>query len=72
LIPPKTNHDGGRVDFLLGRIICLPWTKDQQVVVLEIVDDNPVVFEPGESEFVADTQERLQEQLWQLRFTNSQ
>jgi len=50
-----------------GKIICLPWTKDQQVVVLEIADDDPVVVEAGEIEFVADTQEQLQEQLWQVR-----
>ena len=54
---------------LMGRIICLPWTKDQQVAVLEIADDDPVVVELGEIEFVADTQEQLQEQLWQLRYT---
>jgi hypothetical protein len=54
---------------LMGRIICLPWTKGQQVVVLEIADDDPVVVEPGEIEFVADTQEQLNEQLWQLRYT---
>jgi hypothetical protein len=54
---------------LMGRIICLPRTKDQQVVVLEIADDDPVVVEPGEIEFVADTQEQLNEQLWQLRYT---
>ena len=54
---------------LMGRIICLPWTKDQQVVVLEIADDDPVVVEPSEIEFVADSQEQLQQQLWQLRYT---
>jgi hypothetical protein len=48
---------------LMGKIICLPWAKDQQVVVLEIVDDDPVVVEAGEIEFVADAQE----QLWQVR-----
>ena len=52
---------------LMGKIICFPWTKDQQVVVLEIVDDEPVVLEAGEIDFVADTQEQLQEQLWQVR-----
>jgi hypothetical protein len=52
---------------LMGKIICLPWTKDQQVVVLEIADDEPVVVEAGEIEFVADTQEQLHEQLWQVR-----
>jgi hypothetical protein len=26
---------------LMGRIICLPWIKDQQVAVLEITDDYP-------------------------------
>ena len=52
---------------LMGKIICLPWTKDQQVVVLEIADDDPVIVEAGEIEFVADTQEQLQEQLWQVR-----
>jgi len=54
---------------LMGKIICLPWTKDQQVVVLEIVDEDPVVVEASEIEFVADTQEQLQEQLWQIRVT---
>jgi len=54
---------------LMGRIICLPWTKDQQVVVLERSDDDPAVVEPSEIEFVADTQEELHEQLWQLRVT---
>jgi hypothetical protein len=54
---------------LMGRIICLPWTKDQQVAVLEIADDDPVVVEAVEIEFVADTQEQLREQLWQLRYT---
>ena len=58
----KTGSGG-----LMGKIICLPWTKDQQVVVLEIVDDEPVVLEAGEIDFVADTQEQLQEQLWQIR-----
>ena len=52
---------------LMGKIICLPWTRDQQVVVLEIADDEPVVVEAGEIDFVADTQEQLQEQLWQVR-----
>jgi len=52
---------------LMGKIICLPWTKDQQVVVVEVADDDPVVVEAGEIEFVADTQEQLQEQLWQVR-----
>ena len=56
---------------LIGRIICLPWTKDQQVAVLEIADDDPVVVEPGEIEFVADSQEQLNEQLWQLRYTTT-
>jgi hypothetical protein len=60
----KPGNDG-----LMGRIICLPRTKDHQVAVLEIADDDPVVVEPGEIEFVADTQEQLQEQLWQLRYT---
>ena len=54
---------------LLGRIICLPWTKDQQVVVLERSDDDPAVVEPSEIEFVADTQEQLHEQLWQVQVT---
>jgi hypothetical protein len=36
-------------------------------VVVEIADDEPVVVEPGEIEFVADTQEQLHEQLWQVR-----
>lgn len=54
---------------LMGKIICLRWTRDRQVVVLEIADDDPVVVEPGEIEFVADTQEQLNEQLWQLRYT---
>ena len=52
---------------LMGKIICLPWTRDQQVVVVEIADDDPVVVEAGEIDFVADTQEQLQEQLWQVR-----
>jgi hypothetical protein len=52
---------------LMGKIICLPWTKDQQVVVAEVADDDPVVVEAGEIEFVADSQEQLQEQLWQVR-----
>jgi len=52
---------------LMGKIICLPWTKDQQVVVVEVADDDPVVVEAGEIDFVADTQEQLQEQLWQVR-----
>jgi hypothetical protein len=52
---------------LTGKIICLPWTKDQQVVVLEISGDDPVVVEAGEIDFVADTQEQLHEQLWQVR-----
>ena len=54
---------------LMGKIICLPWTKDQQVVVLEIADDDPVVVEASEIEFVADTQKQLEEQLWQVRVT---
>ena len=54
---------------LMGKIICLPWTKNQQVVVLEIADDDPVVVEAGEIDFVADTQKQLEEQLWQLRVT---
>ena len=54
---------------LMGKIICLPWTKDRQVVVLEIPDDEPAVVEPGDIEFVADTQEQLEEQLWQVRVT---
>ena len=53
----------------MGRIICLPWIKDQQVVVLERADDEPVVVEPDAIEFLADTQEQLHEQLWQLRVT---
>jgi hypothetical protein len=52
---------------LMGKIICLRWTKDHQVVVLEIPDDDPVVVDAGEIEFAADTQEQLQEQLWQIR-----
>jgi len=52
---------------LMGKIICLPWTKDQQVVVVEVADDDPVVVEAGEIDFVADTQQQLQEQLWQVR-----
>ena len=52
---------------IIGKIICLPWTKDQQVVVLEIADGDPVIVEAGEIEFVADTQEQLHEQLWQVR-----
>ena len=52
---------------LTGKIICFPWTKDQQVVVVEVADDEPVVVEAGEIDFVADTQEQLQEQLWQVR-----
>jgi hypothetical protein len=52
---------------LMGKIICLPWTKDQQVAVMEIADDDPVVVEAGEIEFVADTQQQLEEQLWQIR-----
>jgi len=54
---------------LMGKIICLPWTEDQQVVVVEIADDDPVVVEAGEIDFVADTQKQLEEQLWQLRVT---
>ena len=54
---------------LMGKIICLPWTNDRQVVVLEIPDDKPAVVEPGEIEFVADTQQQLEEQLWQVRVT---
>ena len=54
---------------LIGKIICLPWIRDQRVAVLEIADDDPVVVELGEIEFVADTQEQLNEQLWQLRYT---
>jgi len=64
-LPPRMAHSGG----LMGKIICLPWTKDRQVVVLEIPDDEPAVVEPGEIEFVADTQEQLEEQLWQVRVT---
>ena len=52
---------------LMGKIICLPWTKYRQVAVLEVADDDPVVVEAGEIDFVADTQEQLQEQLWQVR-----
>jgi hypothetical protein len=52
---------------LTGKIICLHWTNDQQVVVVEVADDEPVVVEADEIEFVADTQEQLQEQLWQVR-----
>ena len=52
---------------LMGKIICFSWTKDQQVVVVEVADDDPVVVEAGEIDFVADTQEQLQEQLWQVR-----
>ena len=52
---------------LMGKIICFPWTKDQQVVVVEVADDDPVVVEAGEIDFVADTQQQLQEQLWQVR-----
>ena len=52
---------------LMGKIICLPWTRDQPVVVLEIADDDPAVVEAGEIDFVADTQQQLQEQLWQVR-----
>jgi hypothetical protein len=52
---------------LMGKIICLPWTEDQQVVVVEIADDDPVVVEAGEIDFVADSPEQLQEQLWQIR-----
>ena len=54
---------------LMGKIICLPWTKDQQVVVVEIAHDDLVVVEAGEIEFVADTQKQLEEQLWQVRVT---
>ena len=54
---------------LMGKIICLPWTKDQRVVVLEIAGDEPVVVEAGEIDFVADTQKQLEEQLWQVRVT---
>jgi len=61
----------GRSEGVMGRIICLPRTKAQQVVVLESADDDPIVVEPHEIEFVADTQEQLHEQLWQLRFTTA-
>ena len=54
---------------LMGKIICRPWTKDQQVVVVEIAHDDLVVVEAGEIEFVADTQQQLEEQLWQVRVT---
>ena len=54
---------------LMGKIIGLPWTKDQQVAVLEVADDDPVVVEAGEIEFVADKQKQLEEQLWQVRVT---
>jgi hypothetical protein len=54
---------------VMGRIICLPRIKDQQVVVLERADEEPVVVEPDAIEFMADTQEQLHEQLWQLRVT---
>jgi len=57
------------IDEVMGRIICLPRIKDRQVVVLERTDDDPVVVEPSEIEFTADTQEQLHEQLWQLRVT---
>jgi hypothetical protein len=53
----------------IGRIICLPRIKDRQVVVLERANDEPVVVEPDAIEFLADTQEQLHEQLWQLRVT---
>ena len=55
----------------LGRILCLPRAKDRQVVVLEVPDADPVVIEPQEIELMADTQEQLQEQFWQLRFTTT-
>jgi len=54
---------------LMGKIICFLWTMDHKVVVVEISDDEPVVVEPGEIEFVADTQKQLEEQLWQVRVT---
>ena len=64
-----TDNVGSKPDSggLMGKIICLPWTKDHQVVVVEVADDDPVVVEAGEIDFVADTQEQLQEQLWQVR-----
>jgi hypothetical protein len=55
----------------LGRIICLPRANDRKVVVLEVPGADPVGIEPQEIEFIADTQEQLQEQLWQLRFTTT-
>jgi hypothetical protein len=55
----------------LGRILCLPRAKDRQVVVVEVADADPVVIEPQEIQLIADTQEQLQEQLWQLRFTTT-
>jgi len=64
-LPPRMAHSGG----LMGKIICLPWTKYRQVAVLEVADDDPVVVEASEIEFVADTQEQLEEQLWQVRVT---
>ena len=55
----------------LGRITCLPRAKDRQVVVVEVADADPVVVDPQEIQLIADTQEQLQEQLWQLRFTTT-
>src|SRR6516165_1503125 len=54
---------------LMGRIICFLWTNDHKVVVVENADDDPVVVEAGDIDFVADTQKQLEEQLWQLRVT---
>jgi len=54
---------------LMGKIICFLWTMDHKVVVVESADNNPVVVEAGEIDFVADTQKQLEEQLWQLRVT---
>jgi hypothetical protein len=55
----------------LGRIICLPRANDRQVVILEVPGADPVVIEPRDIEHIADTQEQLQEQLWQLRFATT-
>ena len=54
---------------LMGKVICFLWTNDHKVVVVENADDDPVVVEAGDIDFVADTQKQLEEQLWQLRVT---